>query len=86
MAQYYLGQCFCCREGISDDLKIAVAWFLKAAEGGNIDAQFYLEHCYHEGWGGETHEEKVLKWFSCAAEQGDEQAMQMIREIMSEKN
>ena len=42
----------------------AAKWFLKAAEQGNVDAQYNLGWIYEEGWLGKPDYVQAYKWFS----------------------
>jgi len=46
----------------------------KAAEAGDMDAQFYLGCCYNFGRGVARDDAEAFKWYMKAAEQGDEYA------------
>ena len=61
-------------EGVEIDLEKAVEWFTKAAEQGNMNAQFYLGVCYECGEGIEQNYEKAAEWYIKAAEQGMHEA------------
>ena len=50
------------------------AQLLKAAELGNVDAQFTLGWCYYMGEGVEVNLYEAVKWYRKAAEQGHAEA------------
>lgn len=52
----------------------ALAWYLKAAQKGNAEAQSALGRLYDAGEGVERDEEKALSWYAKAAAQGDDDA------------
>lgn len=66
-AQFNLG--VSCYE--KKDYSEAIKWFKKAAEQGNVSAQYMLGICYKNGFGeyGEA-----MKWFRTAAEKGNAEA------------
>jgi hypothetical protein len=51
-----------------------VKWYLKAAEQGNVDAQFNLGGIYQEGIVVPQDYPQALNWYIKAAEQGHEKA------------
>ena len=50
---------------------IAAELFLKAAEHGNAEGQFWVGRCYLEGYGFATNEIEAVKWFRKAALHGN---------------
>jgi TPR repeat protein len=58
-------------DGVSTDYHNAFEWFSKAAEQGDIQAQFSLGFMYHKGQGVAQNYTKAVEWYSKAAEQGD---------------
>ena len=56
------------------DYPKAFPLLLKAAEGGDMDAQFYLGCCYDFGRGTAVDHYAAFRWYKAAAEQGDEYA------------
>jgi TPR repeat protein len=57
--------------GVARDLKQVAKWYGKAAEAGNLDAQFQLATAYREGLHGLPKDHALaLKWFRAAADQG----------------
>ena len=59
--------------GMNLKLELAEYWYRKAAEQGNMDAQFNLGRYYEDSWVVEgTHGyEEAIKWYTKAEEQGD---------------
>ena len=51
-----------------------MTWYLKAAEQGQVDAQFNLGLCYRDGDGTEIDWSQAHAWFESAADQGDKKA------------
>ncbi len=52
----------------------AMSWYERAAEAGNIEAQFYLGVMYESGVRGHNDMSSAVKWYRRAAEQGHVQA------------
>ena len=50
-------------EGVAIDKKDATKWFEKAAEQGDIPAQFHMGLMYVHGEGFTRHYEEAFKWF-----------------------
>ena len=48
--------------------------YYRAAEQGDVDAQYNLAVCYENGTGVERDEQKAVEWYKKAAEQGDARA------------
>ena len=61
----------------SDD-KQAVAWYRKAAEQGNVDAQYNLGVKYEYGKGVAQDYKQAVAWYRKAAEQGDVDAQRIL--------
>ena len=55
-------------ERTEKNLKKILYWYQKAAEKGNIDAQYMLAILYKEGLGTEKNLEKAFYWYHKAAE------------------
>ena len=51
------------------------------AEQGVAEAQFNLGVCYYFGYGIDQNYAEAVKWYKLSAEQGDEQAIEILREI-----
>lgn len=79
-AQYNLGKYLQERYRKHDELLLAVEYFTKAAESGNVKAQTELGWCYQYGSGGDEYGalqpdyEKSAEWYTKAAESGDAEA------------
>ena len=63
------------------DHKEAVKWFRKAAEKGAPAAQIRLGDCYIEGTGVEQSKTKAIIWYKAAADQGDNDAKEILKRI-----
>ena len=56
--------------GVSENDATAAKWYTKAAEQGNVDAQYNLGNLYRFGDGVAQNDATALKWYTKAAEQG----------------
>lgn len=70
---------------MKQDRKEAVEWCRKAAEQGNVDAQYKLGVMYGSGKGVPQHFAEALKWYQLAAEQGNEYALKAL-DILQQGN
>ena len=68
---YWSGHGGAVNDMIKHDNSIAAKWYRKAAEQGNVDAQFQLGVCYANGSGVEKDMNEAAKWYREAAEQGN---------------
>jgi uncharacterized protein len=73
--QYGMGVLYENGYGVTKDLKLAAAWYLKAAEQGNSDAQYNLGAMYEHGVGIPVNYPEAARWYRPAAEQGDIDAL-----------
>ena len=62
----------------------AFQWYMKAAEQGNMVAQFYVGTMFRAGKGVEKNLEEALKWFRRATEQGHLGAAEMEARVKAE--
>jgi TPR repeat protein len=70
--QHDLGGFFRKSDGVERDDRKASAWFLRAAKGGDVDAQLYTANRYKDGDGHDAPNVKeTFKWYQAAAAQGD---------------
>ena len=69
-----------CRDGqgVAKDERQAVRLFLKAAEQGNVDAQFNVGAMYFSGRGVPIDDQLGKIWLGKAAEQGDAGAQHLL--------
>jgi hypothetical protein len=71
-AQFHLGVMYRHGEGVIQDYKEAVKWYIKAAEQGNATAQYNLGFMYKNGKALLPQDDKeAVKWYTKAAEGGD---------------
>jgi TPR repeat protein len=61
--------------GMPKDLEQAAAWYRKAADQGNTDAQFNLGAMYEHGIGMPVNYAQAARWYRPAAESGDLDAL-----------
>lgn len=62
----------------------AVYWLTKAAEQGNVDAQFVVGNIYRDGFGVEKNNSLAIAWYKKAAAHGHGAAMWWIADIFDE--
>ncbi len=74
-SQYGMGVLYENGYGVAKDLKLAAAWYLKAAKQGNTDAQYNLGAMYEHGLGMPVNYPEAARWYRPAAEQGDIDAL-----------
>ena len=67
-------------DGLPDEFTFS-AELLKLAEDGNVDAQYCLGGCYYYGKGIAKDIDEAIMWWSKAAEQGDEGAIEMLKQL-----
>lgn len=88
-AIFEIGKCFYFGEGRSENYRLALDYFLKIAESGNAEAQFYVGCIYEQGEtenkrafkGVVKNYDEAVKWFSKAAQQGFEKAIQALERL-----
>jgi TPR repeat protein len=73
--QYGMGVLYENGYGVTKDLKLAAAWYLKAAKQDNTDAQYNLGAMYEHGVGMPVNYPEAARWYRPAAEQGDIDAL-----------
>lgn len=82
-AQYYLGATYCGYgfpiSPIKINYEIAKEWYVKSAEQGHMDAQYYAGRLYH--WHLIEYS-KAIFWFRKSAEQGHLEAMEYLAEAL----
>lgn len=60
---------------------MAAEWYLKAAEQGDVDAQFNMGVYFRNGTGVAQDLHKAAQWFQKAAEQGDAEALDALQKL-----
>ncbi|MGN0884149.1 MAG: tetratricopeptide repeat protein [Candidatus Spyradosoma sp.] len=78
--QYILGGCFSHGNGVLRDAEMAVAWYRKAAENGDVNAQRVLGDCFFNGNGVLENKEDARYWYRKAAENGDVESRKILDE------
>lgn len=73
--EYAMGVLYENGYGVTKDLKLAAAWYLKAAQQGNTDAQYNLGAMYEHGVGMAVNYPEAARWYRPAAEMGDIDAL-----------
>ncbi|PKY28235.1 HCP-like protein [Rhizophagus irregularis] len=73
-----LGFCYQYGMGIIKDEKKAIEWYLKAANGGNLEAQFNLGICYQYGIGVDEDSKKAFIWYYKSAKEEYSPAQNML--------
>ena len=66
---------------MKEDKKEALKWIRKAAEQGDMDAQFLLGVCYSGYEGIPENKTEAVKWFRAAAGQGSEEAQAVLDDL-----
>jgi Caspase domain/Sel1 repeat len=70
-APNYLGAMYELGKGVKQDYAQAINWYQKAAEIGNVAAQFNLALIYENGKGGKKNVNEAVRLYRLAAKQGD---------------
>ena len=78
---FILGYCFEKGEGVRQDIVNAVKLYYNAAQGGNADAQFNVGRMFESGQypGVPQNKQEAVKWYTMAAEQGNQNAVDALR-------
>lgn len=84
-AQFNLASCYANGIGVEQDIREAVRLFRKAARLDMMEAQYYLGLIYANGLGVTKNETEARKWLTMAAEQGYEDAIQLLDSLGPEK-
>jgi len=74
-AQYTLGSCYSCGQGVPQDDAKAAEWFRKAADQGYVNAQVRMGDCYEKGKGVPQDDDKA-EWYHKAAAESRAKAKQ----------
>lgn len=75
-ANYYLGQ-----NGYEENHEKAFSYFKKAADAGNVDAQYMTGACYVDGDGVEADFKAAFSYFKKSADGGDSEGMSMVAKL-----
>src|SRR5262245_45099192 len=62
--------------------RVAISWYLKAAEQGHAEAQNFLGELYRDGWTVKRNLRKAYKWFRLAAAHGNDGAQLSLGEML----
>ena len=83
---YDLGVCYLNGEGVNKDFFTARSLFEKAANAGHGNAAFNLFVCYYNGeFGCQKNDELAMKWFQIALKNGNERAIQMLKNVQKKE-
>ena len=63
---------------VEKDREEAIKWYRKAADLGNVNAQFLLGEAYYNGRGVTKDYKNAVEWFRKAAERGDDNSQYML--------
>ena len=74
VAQFYLGVMYDFGQGVLENDKSAVYWYIKAAEQGKANAQYNLGVMYDNGDGVLKNDKAAVDWYTKAALQGHDSA------------
>jgi len=80
-AMYQIGYMYDKAEGVAQDNKAAVEWYLKAAEKGHVRAQYRLGLFYATGTGVDKNLKESGKWYRKAAGQGFRPAKDALKKL-----
>ncbi|KIM48489.1 hypothetical protein M413DRAFT_33261, partial [Hebeloma cylindrosporum] len=70
LAIYEVGQCFFHGWGVAKDQKMAVSYYMVAAQLGDGDAQGDLAYCLANGKGCKKDKKEAARWYRAAVSQG----------------
>ena len=74
-AQYIIGDCYYCGNGVARNYNEAFRYYKMAAENGHTNAKFWLAWCYDYGEGTPKNPQLAYKWYLAAARDGDKYAI-----------
>ncbi|KAF9098139.1 hypothetical protein BGX23_006944 [Mortierella sp. AD031] len=77
-AQIALGDLYMERRGTTPNYKLAMDWFLKAAEQGDPRGQRRIGYLYYHGYGVMQNYSTAMEWYRKAADQGNAEAQREI--------
>jgi hypothetical protein len=82
-AQYLLGYMYAEGQGVDQNVKEALRWYIRAAEQGHADAQLSAAMIYAEGRGVVPDEKQAIYWYRRAAEQGNATVQVMLATLLA---
>ena len=59
---------------VERDTAKAVEWYMRAADLGDVDAQYRMGWCLEHGVGVERDRVETIEWYTAATDHGDEDA------------
>jgi TPR repeat protein len=72
--------------GVSQDYKVAMEWFQKAASNGNDSAQYFIGYLYENGHGVTKTVDTATEWYQKAAENNNEEAKKSLARLNKQVN
>jgi len=69
--------------GYPQDYNIAMKWYRKAANDGDVIANWNIARLYEHGWGVEADSEAAKSWYQKAADRGDERSRRALETLQS---
>lgn len=83
-AQVAVGESYAAGTGVARDYKQAAAWYQKAADKGDVNAELHLAALYRDGGKGFARDmAQAAAWYKKAAEQGDVSAQSTLGTLYS---
>ena len=67
-----------------DELSLAAAWYRKAANKGDIDAQFSLGSMFEKGQGLDRDKDQAIVWYRAAARQGHTESQKRLAKLKAD--
>ena len=67
------------------DTAKAVKWYKRAADLGDVDAQYRMGWCLEHGVGVERDRVKAIEWYTAAAGHGDVDATDRLLRVLGER-
>ncbi|PPR79353.1 MAG: Secretory immunoglobulin A-binding protein EsiB [Alphaproteobacteria bacterium MarineAlpha2_Bin1] len=77
-AQYQMGEMLRKGQGLPQNHKYALSYFVKSAKQKNVNAEYRLGSMYNEGWGVKYNQTKALYWWKKAAFHGHTDAQMQL--------
>lgn len=76
--QFQLANCYEEGNGLEADPKLALQWYLAAAEQDHVESQYKVGMAYAYGIGAEQNFDEAIPWYTKAAEKGHSDAQYMV--------